>query len=82
MNAVSGSPSCVVVDRGAVAHDQAALLEPLDPLVHRRGGQAGRLAEVGERHPAVGGEQLQDAAVGVLHARPSVSSHGMRRSPS
>ena len=64
MNAVSGRPSSLVVDRGAVARDQAALLEPLDPLVHRGGRQAGRLAEVGEGHPAVGGQQLEDLAVG------------------
>ena len=73
MNAVSGRPSCVVVDGGAVPRDQAALLEPLHPLVHGRGGQPGGLAEVGEGHPAVGGEQLEDPAVGVLHVATGVT---------
>ena len=56
-----------VVDRGAVPEDQAALLEPLHPLVHRAGREAGRLAQVGVGHPPVVGEQPQDLAVDLLH---------------
>ena len=46
-----------MVDGGAVPRDQAARLQPLDPLVHRRGGQPRGLAEVGEGHPPVLGQQ-------------------------
>jgi hypothetical protein len=35
--------------------------------VDRRRRQAGRLAEVGERHPAVTGEEGEDALVQVFH---------------
>ena len=60
-------PDVGVVDRRAVALDQPTLLEPLDALVHRRGRQTGRLPEVGEGHPPVLGQQLEDLAVGGLH---------------
>jgi len=36
---------------------QLASIQPLDPLVDRRRGQAGALAEIGERHTSVAGEQ-------------------------
>ena len=72
-------PDLVVVDRGAVPGDQPALLQPLDPLVHRRGGQTGRLAEVGERHPPVGGQERQDAPVEVFHARHPSGPDGRAR---
>ena len=68
MKAVRGRPDQVVVQDGRVGLDQAPALQSLDPLVHRRGGQAGRLAEVGERHPAVLGEEVEDPAVEVFHA--------------
>ena len=43
MNAVSGRPELLVVDRGDVPGDQSARLQALDALVHRRRGEAGRL---------------------------------------
>ena len=58
-----------MVDEGGVPGDEPLLLQPLDALVHRRGRQAGRLAEVGEGHPAVLGEEREDLAVGGLHLR-------------
>ena len=56
-----------MVDGGAVPEDQAALLQPLDPLVHRAGGETSCSPEVGVGHPAVVGEQAKDLAVGLLH---------------
>jgi hypothetical protein len=55
-----------MVDRGAVAEDEAALLEALDPLVDGGGGQARRLAQVRVGHPSVPREQLQDLSIHLL----------------
>ena len=56
-----------VVELGRVALDDAALLEPPDPLVHGGGRHAQGLAEVGEADPAVLGEEVDDATVEVFH---------------
>ena len=69
MNAVSGRPSWSWSTVAPYPRDQAARLQPLDPLVHRRGGEPGGLAEVGEGHPPVLGQQPQDRAVGGLQLR-------------
>ena len=60
-------PHLLVVDGGDVTADQAALLEPLHALMDGRGGQTGGLAEVGERHPAIGGQQREDLPIRLLH---------------
>ena len=62
-------PDLLVVDGRAVPLDQPAALQPLDALVHGRGGQACRLPEIGVGHAAVGREQRQDLSVGVFHTR-------------
>ena len=69
MNAVSGRPDGLGVDHRRVAADHAALLEPADPLVHRRGGQPGGLAQVGVAHPAVAARAGRRSGGRVLHAR-------------
>ena len=53
----------VGVDAGGVAADHAALLEPAHPLLGGRGRQSGPAAELGERQPAVLGEQPDDRGV-------------------
>src|SRR5204863_7560238 len=52
------------VELGAVAGDDARLLEALDPLGDRRGGEVDAPAELGERHAAVCGEFADDLTVG------------------
>ncbi len=56
-----------MVDLGAVAQDGAALLEPLDPLVHRGRRQPHPTTEVGEARAPVLGQKGQDVAVQGLH---------------
>ena len=75
MKAVSGRPSCSWSTWAPYPRIRPLGLEPLHALVHGGGGQPGRLAQVGERHPPVGGEQRQDQAVGGLHGR---ARHALR----
>ena len=49
-----------------VAGDDAAVLELLDALDHRRRREADLLADLGERQPAVLLQQRQDAEVDVV----------------
>ena len=77
--AVSGRAQGVGVDDGAVAADDAALLEPFHALVDGRGRQSGGLAQLGVRHAAVTLQQPDDLTVEVLHERKiSTSSSGFR----
>ena len=55
-------------DAGGVPLDDAALLQPADPLVHRGHRQPHLLGKVRVRQPTVAGQRGDDGAVDLLHA--------------
>ena len=60
-------PERLVVDLGGVSLEDSPLLQPSDPLVHRRRRHAEGPAEVRVADPAVLREEVDDATVEVFH---------------
>jgi hypothetical protein len=54
---------------GALGSKGLTEMKAAHPLVHRRGRQAGGLAQVGVAHPPVGDEKFHDVPVQLLHSR-------------